>query len=293
MLPAKRVQRDAHEPCPAFAYCSLPPHHETLSFQSATEFEAHYRNEHAFHCKYRIAVMQRHHVELEGAQSAASVSPRCGKSFPSARFLELHMEECHSSLAQERQQRGEPIFACFEPECPKYFMTPKNRRLHLISVHHYPREFFFSLPLHGINELKARYGEGASLIRKPWKPRGDDAAKNDEAQEEYAPHAEIASHTAPHDETVPHTLNAPHDENVTPSQPLETRTHSAVKRGWTDDDSSSSSSNGDDNDNGYAHNSANPGDNDHDDHKNPSDTDALLSSMTALSLVPRQLRKAK
>lgn len=32
-------------------------------------------------------------------------------------------------------------------------------------------QFFFSLPKHGLNQLFARYGPGASLIRPQWKPR--------------------------------------------------------------------------------------------------------------------------
>lgn len=53
------------------------------------------------------------------------------------------------------------------------FATPKLRRQHLIAAHHYPPEFFFSITNHGIGRLRELYGDSASLVRKTWKPRGD------------------------------------------------------------------------------------------------------------------------
>lgn len=38
-------------------------------------------------------------------------------------------------------------------------------------MHGYPKLYFFAVTKHGIGELLARYGEGATLIRKEWKPR--------------------------------------------------------------------------------------------------------------------------
>lgn len=34
-------------------------------------------------------------------------------------------------------------------------------------------QFFFTLPLHGLGELFARYGPGASLVGPGWKPRSN------------------------------------------------------------------------------------------------------------------------
>lgn len=53
------------------------------------------------------------------------------------------------------------------------FATPKLRRQHLIAAHHYPPEFFFSITNHGIGRLRELYGDSASLVRKTWKPRED------------------------------------------------------------------------------------------------------------------------
>ena len=38
-------------------------------------------------------------------------------------------------------------------------------------MHGYPKLYFFAVTKHGIGELLSRYGEGATLIRKEWKPR--------------------------------------------------------------------------------------------------------------------------
>ncbi|KIJ65446.1 hypothetical protein HYDPIDRAFT_47154, partial [Hydnomerulius pinastri MD-312] len=61
--------------------------------------------------------------------------------FPDARLLELHQTECHDPLAAVRKERGEKIFACHLVSCPRLFLTPKTRRLHLIQAHSYPKEY--------------------------------------------------------------------------------------------------------------------------------------------------------
>lgn len=40
-----------------------------------------------------------------------------------------------------------------------------------MTVHHYPKEFFFSITNHGIGGLVKKWGDGASLVRPAWKPR--------------------------------------------------------------------------------------------------------------------------
>lgn len=60
-------------------------------------------------------------------------------------------------------------------------------------MHGYPKLYFFAVTKHGIGELLTRYGEGATLIRKEWKPRpgGADDKKepsdNDDSDDE-GPH---------------------------------------------------------------------------------------------------------
>lgn len=58
-------------------------------------------------------------------------------------------------------------FECFLPsdQCGKVFTNPKNRRLHMVSKHKYPTQYFWSITNHGINEIARQDGLGFSLIR--------------------------------------------------------------------------------------------------------------------------------
>lgn len=62
------------------------------------------------------------------------------------------------------------------------FATPKTRRLHLISAHAYPKEYFFAITNKGIGGLLRRWGEGASMLRGQWRPRDT----NDEDEDDGA-----------------------------------------------------------------------------------------------------------
>ncbi|PWN51362.1 hypothetical protein IE53DRAFT_342487 [Violaceomyces palustris] len=145
--PSSSCSSPARQP---FIWCNLPPHPSPLAFHSPSEFESHYHAQHAHTC---------------------TLSQRCSKTFPTSRFLDLHIEECHSPLSIQRMERGESIFSCFlEPDqCGESFLTPKERRKHLIESHGYPPNYFFSLPFKGTGELFKRYGPTASLLRGDWK----------------------------------------------------------------------------------------------------------------------------
>jgi hypothetical protein len=73
-----------------------------------------------------------------------------------------------------------PQFACHLSSCPRVFATPKARRLHLIDVHAYPKEYFFAVTNKGIGGLLRRWGDGASLLRGPWRPRAAEEGDDDE-----------------------------------------------------------------------------------------------------------------
>ncbi|KAJ3812063.1 hypothetical protein F5876DRAFT_64262 [Lentinula aff. lateritia] len=157
--------------------CTLPPTCSThpTALADTRELEAHYAKYHAWVC-----------------QAAKSTSGTCGNVFPDARLLELHHTECHDPIAAVRKERGEKIFACFLPHtvCPKVFVSPKARRLHLIAVHGYPKEYFFAVVNKGVAGLLAKWGDGAGMIRRTWKPRpkeGEQAHvpdKNEDDQED-------------------------------------------------------------------------------------------------------------
>ena len=63
--------------------CSLPPHPQTLCFQSYEAYDVHYAKAHVNRCS------------------------ECRKNFPTAHFLELHIEENHDPLIQVRKEKGE------------------------------------------------------------------------------------------------------------------------------------------------------------------------------------------
>ncbi|KIK99135.1 hypothetical protein PAXRUDRAFT_823103 [Paxillus rubicundulus Ve08.2h10] len=130
-----------------------PPHHNPTPISNSRELEIHYAKYHAHVCEQR----------------------GCGCVFPDARLLELHQTECHDPLSAVRKERGEKIFACHLVSCPRLFLTPKTRRLHLIQVHAYPKEYFFAVTNKGVGGLLKRWGDGASMIRGTWKSRENGA----------------------------------------------------------------------------------------------------------------------
>jgi hypothetical protein len=95
--------------------CSLPPHREALEFQSHEDYEVHYLKEHTNRCA------------------------SCGKNFPTAHFLGLHIEENHNALRETLQAKGEKTYACFVEDCDRKCSTPQKRRLHLIDKHGFPK----------------------------------------------------------------------------------------------------------------------------------------------------------
>ncbi|EKM50828.1 uncharacterized protein PHACADRAFT_178528 [Phanerochaete carnosa HHB-10118-sp] len=139
-----------------------PPMNKPCHLSSAAELERHYATYHAHVCEQR----------------------GCGAVFPEERLLELHQTECHDPIAALRKEKGEKIFACYLPSCPRLFSTPKTRRLHLIQAHGYPKEYFFAVTNKGVGGLLKKWGEGASLVRGEWMPRERKNGENmDEASE--------------------------------------------------------------------------------------------------------------
>ncbi|KAI1791902.1 hypothetical protein LXA43DRAFT_944995 [Ganoderma leucocontextum] len=161
--------------------CTLPPTcnppHRPTALAGTRDLEAHYAMYHAHVC------------EQKG----------CGCVFPDARLLELHQAECHDPLAAVRKERGEKIFECLLVTCGRNFSTPKTRRLHLIQAHGYPKEYFFAVTNKGVGGLLKKWGEGVSLLRKPWKPRENGTAEvdNDDQDDSEAMDAE-GTHTDTH-----------------------------------------------------------------------------------------------
>lgn len=166
--------------------------------------ERHYSKFHAFIC------------EVE----------RCNCVFPEARLLDLvsvspqaivkrthqrcvsafhRMPRSSGSTAKRegREDRKKPClirvhalilsalqFACHLQTCNRMFAAPKSRRLHLISAHGFPSQYFFAVTNKGVGGLLKKWGEGASMIRGDWKARdpevdnGMSVDRDDEEQDE-------------------------------------------------------------------------------------------------------------
>lgn len=73
--------------------CTLPPHREAIPFTTYEEYEIHYQQAHVNRCG------------------------QCGKNFPTARFLDLHIEENHDSLVLACRARGEKTVLCLVSFC--------------------------------------------------------------------------------------------------------------------------------------------------------------------------------
>ncbi|EXJ79779.1 hypothetical protein A1O3_08063 [Capronia epimyces CBS 606.96] len=116
--------------------CSLPPHRETLDFASIEAFEVHYAKDHSNRCT------------------------SCGKNFPTAHFLALHIDEHHNTFREALQAKGEKTYACFVEGCERRCSTPQKRRLHLMDKHLFPKMYNFRIVDTGIDKSLSMLHEG-------------------------------------------------------------------------------------------------------------------------------------
>ncbi|KAK5945456.1 hypothetical protein PMZ80_002661 [Knufia obscura] len=131
--PAKIIGLDKDESAPANSttmQCSLPPH-RPLTFASAEDFDTHYTKEHTYRCS------------------------SCGKNFPSAHYLSLHIDENHNPVREALAAKGEKTYACFIEDCEKLCSTPQKRRLHLIDKHMFPKVYNFRIIDQGIDKTNS------------------------------------------------------------------------------------------------------------------------------------------
>lgn len=66
----------------------------------------------------------------------------CRRSLPTARLLDIHIQEWHDSLFTILAQRQD-MYQCLVEGCGQKFRTSKNRKDHLIRFHKYPPDFRF------------------------------------------------------------------------------------------------------------------------------------------------------
>ncbi|KIW56720.1 hypothetical protein PV05_05356 [Exophiala xenobiotica] len=123
-------------PFQAAMQCSLPPHRDALEFATVEDFETHYAKDHANRCT------------------------SCGKNFPTAHFLALHIDEHHNTFREALQAKGEKTYACFVEDCDRKCSTPQKRRLHLIDKHLFPKVYNFQIVDVGIDKSTSMLREG-------------------------------------------------------------------------------------------------------------------------------------
>lgn len=126
--PSKYIQTSDQHSTRAVMKCSLPPHHDTISFSTFDDFETHYAKEHAHRCS------------------------ECRKNFPTEQFLGLHISENHDPLTEAKRAKEEKTYQCFVEDCDKVCLTPQKRRMHLTDKHIFPKNYDFQIVNRGIDK---------------------------------------------------------------------------------------------------------------------------------------------
>ncbi|KAK5032129.1 hypothetical protein LTS07_001852 [Exophiala sideris] len=161
--------------------CSLPPHREPLEFASIEDFETHYAKDHSNRCT------------------------SCGKNFPTAHILALHIDENHNTFREALQAKGEKTYACFVEGCDRRCSTPQKRRLHLIDKHLFPKIYNFRIVDTGIDK-------SASMLQEGRRRRVSTADDQRQARN----HRRRPSEAKPHSSPVP--PERIHEAQLKPSQ---------------------------------------------------------------------------
>ncbi|KAJ4392016.1 hypothetical protein N0V93_005636 [Gnomoniopsis smithogilvyi] len=117
--------------------CSLPGHAKGMSFTYYHDYERHYIQVHTNRC-------------LE-----------CGKNFPTAHIMGLHIQERHDALAEMKREQGACTYECFVEACEDKFKSYQQRKEHLIRDHAYPRNYFFAVTKFGIDRRQSMLVENS------------------------------------------------------------------------------------------------------------------------------------
>lgn len=89
----------------------------------------------------------------------------CRRSLPSARLLDIHIQEWHDSLFTILAQRQD-MYQCLVEGCGQKFRTSKHRKDHLIRIHKYPPDFRFDKPKkdRGTREMKTQQDAAMEVV---------------------------------------------------------------------------------------------------------------------------------
>uniref|UniRef100_UPI0037E9213F zinc finger protein 511 isoform X2 n=1 Tax=Semicossyphus pulcher TaxID=241346 RepID=UPI0037E9213F len=86
----------------------------------------------------------------------------CRRSLPSARLLDIHIQEWHDSLFTILAQRQD-MYQCLVEGCGLKFRTCQHRKNHLITMHKYPPDFRFDKPKKDKGDLKRQQQKDTSM----------------------------------------------------------------------------------------------------------------------------------
>ncbi|KAJ6654018.1 hypothetical protein lerEdw1_007527 [Lerista edwardsae] len=116
---APQLQPPPSAPLPPVC-CQAPGCGQT--FRSLRSYEQHYEARHRESCQ------------------------ACGRVFPSAHLLGLHLLERHGGALFRATAQRQPAFQCLVESCAQKFRSSRERKDHLVRAHQYPPDFCFDQP---------------------------------------------------------------------------------------------------------------------------------------------------
>ncbi|KAM0714059.1 hypothetical protein Q7P37_011023 [Cladosporium fusiforme] len=199
------------------------------------------------------------------AQAHSNRCSECKVNLPSSHFLELHIAENHDPLALAQRERGEKTFGCFVEGCEKVCGDWKKRRNHLVDKHGFPRNYDFFVINSGVDGKR-------SMLRAGVDDQGHRASSR-ERRHSNETHSTVSTEATSVSTSAPAT--AAKTPLATKTEPLMKDTSSPRWKGKKRSGSTLSTPNG-----------------------APiapvrSDMDSIISSMSALNMVPRSVANKK
>jgi hypothetical protein len=93
-------------------------------------------------------------------QTHSNRCSECKANFPTAHFLELHIAENHDPIIAAQRDRGEKTFVCFVEGCDRVCGDWKKRRSHLVDKHGFPKNYDFLVVNSGVDGKRSMLRAG-------------------------------------------------------------------------------------------------------------------------------------
>lgn len=93
-------------------------------------------------------------------QTHSNRCSECKANFPTAHFLSLHIAENHDPIIAAQRDRGAKTFVCFVEGCEKVCGDWKKRRSHLVDKHGFPRNYDFLVINSGVDGKRSMLRAG-------------------------------------------------------------------------------------------------------------------------------------